>query len=82
MWQIFSANILKLILKVVPVFFLQHFLILSAVHLLILRLLYYIQPFICIIDNNHNNNHKNHNNNHNDNDNKNDNATIALKFYK
>ena len=79
MWQIFSANILKLILKVVPVFFLQHFLILSAVDLLILRLLYYIQPFICIIDNNHNNNH---NDNDNGNDNRNDNEEVAQKFYK
>ena len=47
--------------------------------LLILHLLYYIQPFICIIDNNHNNNH---NDNDNGNDNRNDNEEVAQKFYK
>ena len=43
-------------------------------HLIILHLLYYIQTFICTINNNNNdNNHYNHNHNHNDNDNDNEN---------
>ena len=50
-------------------------------NLIILHLLYYIQPFTCIIDDNNNNNINNNNNdndnhNHNDNDNENDQSSI------
>ena len=50
-------------------------------NLIILHLLYYIQPFTCIIDDNNNNNINNNNNdndnhNHNENDNENDQSSI------
>ena len=53
-------------------------------NLIILHLLYYIQPFTCIIDDNNNNNNinnnnndnHNHNHNKNDNDNENDQSSI------
>ena len=51
------ANIFKLICKVVPVLSLAAgFSFFSVEYLIILRLLYYIQPFICTSNNsNHNN---------------------------
>ena len=50
-------------------------------NLIILHLLYYIQPFTCIIDDNNNNNINNNNNdndnhNHNENENENDQSSI------
>ena len=67
----FPLNIFKLIYKVVPVS-LTASLVFLFVNLMILHLLYYIQPFICIIDNNNNNIINNNNNNHNENENEKD----------
>ena len=48
---------------------------------IILRLLYYIQPFICTF-NNSNSNNNNHNNNYKENDNENDNDNETIKILR
>ena len=51
-------------------------------HLIVLHLLYYIQPFICTIhNNNNNNNNDNNNNNNNNNENDNDNDNNLLNIF-
>ena len=48
-------------------YLLLHFLVIFVEHLIILHLLYYIQPFICTIKHNNNNNNNNDINNNNNN---------------
>ena len=71
--RLFPSSIYRLILRVVPVLFSTAVLSFLVAYSSILHLLYYIQPFICTInDNNNNNNNDNNNNNNNHNHNEND----------
>ena len=65
-----------------------HLLVVLVTYPIILRLLYYIQPFICTFNNNndHNNNSNNNNDDDDNDDNENDNddnenETFTQKFY-
>ena len=70
--RLFPSSIYRLILRVVPVLFSTAVLSFLVAYSSILHLLYYIQPFICTINDNNNNNNDNNNNNNNHNHNEND----------